>query len=304
VFKRTFLIGSTATILIAAACGGDGKANDIVAMAGAGQTAEGGSEPTSAGGGAYELAAGAPAQVSMAGQESMGASGPTTSDGGTGGDAGARGNSSAGAAGAPDVPGEQLSLVPVDGWIDRDGNAVGIQGAMFAFADPASHPGLSENFKGSNACISGKAAKVNLNCTPIPPAADCFGTYWGAAIGLNLNQAMDPQTKVGGPPMPYDASALIGFAFDVTGSTIPPSLRFSLEAASGEYCNPPTKPLKAGENVFLFSDLITQCFKSSGTKMNAESGKSELIRLAWKVVTNSQADVPFDYCIGNVRALR
>jgi hypothetical protein len=211
---------------------------------------------------------------------------------------------SAGAGGAPGAPGAGLSLIPINGWIDGDSNALGIQGAVFAFADSASHARLSENFEGSNACISGTAVKVDLRCTPVPPATDCFGTFWGAAIGLNLNQTKDPDSMQAERPMPYDASALIGFAFDVTGGTIPPSLRFSLETASAEYCNPPSKPLRAGENFFLFSDLITQCFKSSGTKMNAESGKAELIRLAWKVVTNSQADVPFDYCISNVRALR
>jgi hypothetical protein len=109
----------------------------------------------------------------------------------------------------------------MNGWIEGDSNSLGIQGAVFAFVDPESHTGLDENFDGSNACISGKAVKVDLKCTPIARATDCFGTFWGAAIGLNLNQSIDPATNQAEAPMPHDASALMGFAFRVTGSKVP-----------------------------------------------------------------------------------
>jgi hypothetical protein len=35
----------------------------------------------------------------------------------------------------------------------------------------------------------------------------------------------------------------------------------------------------------------------------AEAGKSNLIKIAWQVVTNTTSAVPFDYCVSNVRAL-
>lgn len=57
-----------------------------------------------------------------------------------------------------------------------------------------------------------------------------------------------------------------------------------------------------GDNVFLFSDLIAQYWKSGGA--SAVGAKSGLLRLAWQVLTNTQTKVPFDFCIGNVRALR
>ena len=102
--------------------------------------------------------------------------------------------------------------------------------------------------------------------------------------------------------MAYDASALIGFAFNLTGNAVPTSLRFRIDTASGEYCAPPAKPVRLGDNVFLFSDLMARCWTTGGA--SAVGAKSELIRLSWQVVTNAQAKVPFDFCIGNVRALK
>jgi hypothetical protein len=83
---------------------------------------------------------------------------------------------------------------------------------------------------------------------------------------------------------------------------VPASLRFKVEDASGEYCTPSAKPVRVGANTFLFSDLIAQCWKPGGA--SAVGARSGLIRLSWQVVTNTQTTIPFDYCIGNVRALR
>jgi len=205
----------------------------------------------------------------------------------------------------PGVP-----LDPMMGWVDVMSNTLGIQGAMFSYADDTSKagpPALVEDFTGMNACIKGTAAKVDLKCTPVAPATDCYGTFWGAAIGLNLNQATDPMTMMGGMPMPYDASAIKGFAFEITGGAdatmVPTSLRFKVEDASGEYCTPPTtKPVKLGVNSFMFSDLVTKCWTTGG--VSAEGAKTGLIKIAWQVVTNATGPIPFDYCVKNVRALQ
>lgn len=197
---------------------------------------------------------------------------------------------------------EGVPLTPTLGWVDGASNTIGVQGAMFAYADDTSKVGLTEDFTASNACIKGTAAKVDLKCTPVAPAADCYGTFWGAAIGLNLNQAIDPVSMEGADPAPYDATALKGFAFELSGTTVPTSLRFKVENATGEFCTPATKPVLLGANTFLFSDLITECWKAGGT--SAETGKSNLIKIAWQVVTNSSSAVPFDFCVANVRALK
>jgi hypothetical protein len=225
-----------------------------------------------------------------------------TSNASSGTSSTATGGTASGTGGTNSVLPSGVPLTAADGWVDVMSNTLGIQGAMFSYADDTSMMGLTEDFIGADACIKGTAAKVDLKCTPVAPATDCYGTFWGAAIGLNLNQPNDPATGMGGDPMPYDASALKGFAFDIEGAAVPTSLRFKVENASGEFCSPPAKPVKLGANTFLFSDLMTQCWKAGG--MSAETAKSGIVKIAWQVVTNDKSAVPFDYCVKDVRALQ
>lgn len=214
---------------------------------------------------------------------------------------GSASNTGGSSSGGGELP-SGVPLTPTDGWVDGASNEIMVQGAMFSYADDTSKTGMTEDFMGDHACIKGTAAKVDLKCTPVAPATDCYGTFWGAAIGLNLNQPNDPTTMMGGDPMPYDASALKGFAFEISGAMVPTSLRFKIENASGEFCTPPAKPVKLGANSFNFSELMTQCWKAGG--MSAESAKSGIVKIAWQVVTNDKSTVPFDYCVANVRALK
>ena len=214
------------------------------------------------------------------------------------------GTGGSGSAGAPVNTGglaEGVPLTPTDGWVDAASNTLGIQGAMFAYADDTSLMGMTSDFTAAKACIKGTAAKVDLKCTPAM-GMDCYGTYWGAAIGLNLNQKIDATTMMGADPAPFDATAIKGFAFELSGMTVPTSIRFKVENSTGEFCTPAAKPVLLGANSFLFSDLITECWKAGG--MTAETGKTTLIKIAWQVVTNSSSAVPFDFCVDQVRALQ
>lgn len=139
---------------------------------------------------------------------------------------------------------EPLPIVPHDGWVDAASNPLAIQGAAFAYADDVSREGMIQDFSGKNACIAGSGARVELSCTPVLPATDCFGTLWGAAIGINLNQPVDPATGQGLMPQAYDASGLAGFAFTLSGARLPAGMRFKVEDSSDEYCT--WKPLQAG----------------------------------------------------------
>ena len=197
-----------------------------------------------------------------------------------------------------------LSLTPTNGWVDGKSNAVGIQGQFFAAADSTSMIGLTSDFSGSRACLNGMAAKVDQQSTPCatlmftPPATDCYEQYWGAEVGLNLNQP-----TMGGTPVPFNASALQGFSFEISGDIVPgPSgLRFQVEGPDGKFCNYPAVKLRLGLNTVLFSDLATSCW-SSGSD-TAERAKSALISIEWMIVTNASSTVPFDFCVSNVRAV-
>jgi hypothetical protein len=209
---------------------------------------------------------------------------------------------------------EGVPLDPMNGWVDGATNSLKIQGALFPFGDPTSKMGMEPvdfAMSGTMACFKGTAAKVDMASTACttkmftPPATDCYGEYWGAAIGLNLNQAIDEATGKGLDPMPFDASAIKGFSFNIAGASVPgtASLRFKVENSAGEYCNPAAKPIKAGDNTIMLSDLISACWKPVAGAPTGDSAKASLIKIAWQVVTNDKATVPFDFCVSSIRAI-
>jgi hypothetical protein len=274
----------------------------------------------SGGAAGYPNVSGGSSGISGGGAGNLGGTGTVgASQGGTGGGAGKGGVSAAGASGAGSAgqgieEGEVLRLTPNDGWIDAQSNVPKIQGAVFGFADPTSARSLLKDLSGSNMCINGTAAQVDMaseacvNKMFTAPATDCYGEYWGSAIGLNLNQPLDMTTEppMGGTPLPYDASALKGFGFEVSGNTVPPpaSIRFKVQDNQGkEYCNPPTSKLKIGVNNFLFSELVTECWGTTTKSLTAETAQTKLVMLAWQVVTNTSTNVPYDFCVSNLRAL-
>ncbi|HYQ14757.1 MAG TPA: hypothetical protein VEQ58_03340 [Polyangiaceae bacterium] len=217
------------------------------------------------------------------------------------------GGSSSGSGGGSSSA-DGISITWTDSWVDLTSNPLGIQGAIFSYGDDTSKMGMMENFKGANACIQGSAAKVDTGCTPVAPATDCYGTFWGAAIGLNLNQPKDAN-MMGGTAVAYDASHVKGFTFTVGGTVagsgdtmVPSTMRFKVEDANKEYCT--WKTISPGQNTVLFSELETECWnhaKTPGT--SAETAKSGLIKIAWQVVTTTGGPTPFDYCVSDLHVL-
>ena len=150
------------------------------------------------------------------------------------------------------------------------------------------------------------AAPTCVNRTFTPPATDCYGEFWGAELGLNLNQPIDPTPQTAGTPLPYNASALRGFSFELSGDTVPgpKDIRFQVENDNQTFCNPASKKLKVGSNTVLFSELVTECFRAQDPPAaTAETAQSALIRLSWLVVTNTASSTPYDFCVSNLRAL-
>ena len=143
--------------------------------------------------------------------------------------------------------------------------------------------------------------KWTCRASPVAPAVDCYDTYWGAAIGLNLTQPIDPVPQAPADPLLYDAATkgVTGFAFEITGKTVPASLRFGVEGASGSYCTTSATPLTLGQNSFTFDQLFTECWTTGGESPSGE----DLIQIKWRVVTNPNSTVPFDFCVSNVHAL-
>ena len=242
--------------------------------------------------------------VIIAGTTGNGTAGATPGTGGTGTGTGGTGTLM-----------EGVPLDPMNGWVDGATNDLKIQGALFPFGDTTSKMGMMPvdfSASGTMACFSGTAAKVDMASTACttkmftPPAMDCYGEYWGAAIGLNLNQSIDEASGMGLDPMPYDASAIKGFSFTIAGDGVPgtAALRFKVENSAGEYCNPAAKPIKAGDNTIMLTDLISACWKPVAGAPTGDGAKASLIKIAWQVVTNDKATVPFNFCVSNIRAIK
>jgi len=234
-----------------------------------------------------------------AGTTGTGTAGTTAT--GTGGtSSGTAGTGTGGSAPVAGVP-----LTPMMGWVDGMSNSLGIQGAFFTYADPTTTMTLmSDTMTSAKICMKGTAAKVVMPCTVVAPATDCYGTYWGAAIGFNLNQPNDPVTMMGGTPVPFNASAIKGFAFDVDGMTVPlpKDFRFNIEDATTQYCTTTPKGVKPGTNTYLFSDLVSKCYATMPGP-TAETIQMGVVKISWQIVTNTSATVPFDFCISNVVAI-
>jgi hypothetical protein len=199
---------------------------------------------------------------------------------------------------------ERVDLPMSDGRIVRSSNPLGIEGSTYGYADDTSKLSLMKTLEGARACIRGDAARVDLACTPVAPATDCYGTFWGAAIGQNLNQSIDTGTQEIGTPMAFDAASIRGFSFSVEGSVIPASLRFGLVGTDEElveYCS--STPLRAGLNTVYLGAIRRQCWSPECTP-SAETIKTRLQKLTWTVVTNENSTTPYNFCITDLKALQ
>lgn len=230
------------------------------------------------------------------------ATGGATATGGavtTGGDTATGGAGTGGG-----TPSTGIPLTFADGWVDGASNTALIQGAVFTYADLHTETTAVETIEGATACFAGEAFQVDLDCEITDPnASDCYGEFWGAAIGFNLNQGIDEVTMEGTDPMPYDAAAagIRGFSFDLSGNTVPTSMRFTVETSTGEFCTRSATPVLLGSNEFTFEDLFTTCWNNSGDPL---TDTTSILKIAWQVVTNDSSTTPFDYCVSNVVALQ
>lgn len=224
---------------------------------------------------------------------------------------------SAGLAGAAGMV--EYDTVPLswnDGWLENA--ELGLRGAVFAESDTHTAQSFTSHLGGADgmvasACIQGTAARVDMTSEPCvnqtftAPATDCFGEYWGAAIGMYLNQARDADSAEAGASMVFDGSRLKGFAFELDGSSVPRPgyLRFQIETEDRLFCNLRTVKIVRGENQLLFDELEEDCFlyPTDPPRPTVDSVQSDLLKISWHVLTNTESTVPFDLCVSNVRAI-
>jgi hypothetical protein len=226
-----------------------------------------------------------------------------------------------GGTGAVGMPGV-LDIKPnADGFVSATTNGVGIQGAFYTASDAAgTPPGTSSimppNFQASvNAageiCVSGSGAQIPPDpADPMPamPTTFLYSQYWGAVVGLNLSQPNDPVSGMPNPmPQPWNpatpSGTVTGFSFTLTGTGIPAGadLRFKTTfPGTGEFCLPFSEIVPAG-GVYTarIASQRANCWEAGGMPFTP----GPLLSVQWQIVTKTMTPTPFNFCIGNLKAL-
>jgi hypothetical protein len=214
---------------------------------------------------------------------------------GAGGVAMPMGNIMAGA------PGTGLALTPTLGWVAGSTNEAGIQGSFYTVSDATVggatmiQPADFKMSAGATICASGTASQV---------VGEDYTTYWGGGIGFDL---ADPGNMM--PIQPFSRGRVVGFRYTLSGTNIPPSLRFQVaffEGAgrnAGTYCAPaggagPVTMMLGGAT----STIVASCWLGAAATTKIPD-TAPLASIQWQVPTVTTATTPFNFCIENLTAI-
>lgn len=223
-------------------------------------------------------------------------SGGTTTTGGQS----ASGGRASGSGGAPpqaldcSSPTTGNDLLPKNGWVSRSSNCAGIQGLFWTASDshstitPAESADIAEP-----ACVQGTLAQ----------AVDAdFDTFWGAALGITLNQPA-PSTE----RLVYDATAagVSGFRFVISGEEPAPAgrLRFNvIDEDDQNYCVPLVSAgSTSGHYEISFDQLRRDCWDADSTAL---VDPSRILVAQFSLVTSAEESTPFSFCVESVGVIR
>lgn len=227
---------------------------------------------------------------------------------------GAGGSGGAGAMPAPGTtiptgpPGTGFALVPTGGWVAGGTNEVGIQGSFFTLSDAKRTDGLPAGSTTvmpadflmatgpTSICLSGAASQVMVNATTAMPD---YARYWGGGIGFNL-------ADLGGTsgPQPWARGKVVGFSFNITGTTVPPAgqFRFGANFYEGAALNQDAcVNITMGVNTIRFDQIVAQCYNTPpGAPIPATA---QLQSLKWQIATVATAPTPFNFCVTDLKAI-
>jgi hypothetical protein len=223
-----------------------------------------------------------------------------TAMGGSGGAGGAGAMPAPGSTIPVGMPGTGFALTPVAGWVAGGTNEAGIQGAFSTISDAAGTPPgattiMPANFQtatGSQICVSGSASQV---------VGEAYGQYWGGGVAFDLG---DPGQMM--PKVPWNRGRVVGFSFNVTGTTIPPmgQFRFGVAPYEGSTIDDdgPCVNITMGANTIMFQQLRSACYDTAAPGA-ALADTALLASLKWQVATVTTAATPFNFCIADLRAI-
>ncbi|MEO5731035.1 MAG: hypothetical protein ABI134_12735 [Byssovorax sp.] len=153
-------------------------------------------------------------------------------------------------------------------------------GYGFVYSDMKDGGASTITQKGTSLCASGVAGAV---------VGMAYDKFWGAGIGVNLNQAMMAMA-------PIEAAQLTGTGVTV-GISNPPKteIRVVVDEGGLEYC----AVLTGASTTVKWTDFNTTCWDKTlpTAKALAAAPLSKAIKV--QVITGD-ADRPFDYCISSI----
>ncbi len=188
------------------------------------------------------------------------------------------------------VPEPSAALVPVDGWVARETNTVGIEGAFYTYSDGVSayEPDTSPFFEGAgpDICLAGSA----------PPHLNADAS-WGVAVGFDMNLVDEIASA-------YDATAygVVGFSFTLRGDN-PPRVQINVREyeTAPTFCRRYTDVSASVETFTVYFDQLDEdCWEGINT---AGPDPSNLLSFGIQAISAASDYVYFDFCVEDIRAI-
>jgi hypothetical protein len=210
-----------------------------------------------------------------------------------GGGGGTGGSSGAGGSGA--VSGESLPL-DATGWVARDSNDFGIQGAVYWYSDndTGGQTQLTGLTAGAPPFDTARSAMCLVGTTP-GGQADNFVT-WGSGIGINLNQedGNDATPPLATPPRCFAVTLAVGSApGELLGKLLPQNPMPGNQEA-------PSVALKDGTTDVCTDNAAPPSWCSTQPGKCWETGLATGVASLQIQVNSGSTGGPFDVCVTSV----
>ena len=230
----------------------------------------------------------------------VGGGGATTTAGpATGAGAASSSSAASGTSGGPvTCSNSDSSTLPIDetGWVARECNSSGIQGAWYCYADPVAptdcSSGMAPYRAGSGMCISGETIM------------DETYAAWGAGIGLSLNETgeVDGAASV---KSAYNASmnGVAGFQISITGTTGEKPIRVGFTGAAEDtgLPSPFWEVPGPGDYTVMLADAVVPAAWEDTANAGEYADPTSIFDMQIQVVGGGpEAGAPYDFCIASV----
>jgi len=190
-----------------------------------------------------------------------------------------------------------VASAPADAPYQFGSNDYGIQGAAFFARAPMGNSAVMlDPAPTGKVCLKG-----TVDAVPTPPDGSHppYSTYWGVALGFNLNQSATADATA--PKTPWQVpSTVTGFWFTVEGDTIPPirlkTTPTGKDPAQEQDSCALVAPTSGVPNQVLFKDMYVQCW--DGPQGTAPTDVSVgLLDVSLQIAAGTGGPIPLDFCL-------